>query len=291
MKSLLYKLKRKTLSEKITYILYFAFFAFFSFVLLYPFYLVFINSLKSAAEYFSNNYLLPQQWYFENYIKVFVDFKYRDSNYLDMFINSLWITSVRIFVTVLSSAFLAYAVSMFRFPGKEFLYALVIFIQTVPIVGTGAAGYKLLSSLGMVNNPALIWMAWASGFDFAFLVFYAAFRGISIYYSESAEIDGASNLQIMFKIVFPQIFPVIAAIAITSSIDVWNDYAMVMIYLRDFPNLAYGLFVFNTESGFVENSQTIFYAAVCVSVLPPVILYAANQNLILKNMTAGGLKG
>ena len=64
-----------------------------------------------------------------------------------------------------------------------------------------------------------------------------------------------------------------------------------MIYLRESPNLAYGLYVFNADSRFASNSKPVYFAAAVISSLPIIILYACSQNLILTNMTAGGLKG
>lgn len=208
-----------------------------------------------------------------------------------MLFNSLWILVVKVFVNVMSSVLLAYGIAKFRFPGKDFIYAVVIFANTIPIIGSGAAGYKLLRDLNMINNPFTIWISWAGGFDFAFIVFYGTFKGISGNYSEAAKIDGASNLRVMLSIVFPQAFPSIVAIAITQAITVWNTYSISMLYLRDYPTLAYGLYIFDQEKNYVENSGPIFFAAALISCIPVIILYASNQKLLLTNITAGGLKG
>lgn len=208
-----------------------------------------------------------------------------------MLFNSVWITVVKVTVNILASTFLAYAVARFRFPGRNFLYAVVIFSQTIPIIGTGAASYKLFTQLGFINNPFLMWIAWFSAFDFAFIVLYGTFRGISPTYSESAKLDGADNLTVLFKIVMPQAFPCIAALAIQESITVWNDYTTSLIYLRDYPNIAYGLFVTEKSISYFYNARALYSAVVCISMIPILILYACSQKLILTNMNAGGLKG
>ena len=186
---------------------------------------------------------------------------------------------------------IAYAVARFRFPGRDFLYGLVIFAKTIPIIGSGPAEFKLISSLGMVNNPALIWLAWAGGFDFAFIVLYGTFKGISQTYSEAAKIDGANNLYVLFNIILPQATPAIIALSIEEAIGIWNNYGTVMIYLREYPNLAYGLYLFSAESNYIVDSKPIYFAAVVISSIPPIVLYMANLNKILTNITTGGLKG
>jgi ABC-type glycerol-3-phosphate transport system permease component len=226
---------------------------------------------------------------FSTYARIFTDeFSVGGVTYIGMLVNSLWIVIVKVIVNVASCAMLAYGIARFRFPGKEFLYVIVIFVNTIPIIGSGPAAFKLLNALNMVNNPMTIWISWASGFDFAFIVLYGYFKGVSPSYSEAAYIDGAGELKTFFSIVLPQVVPCLVAIMITQAIGVWNDYGTVMIYLRDTPNLAYGLYEFNQTIGV---SRPLFFAAATISAIPIIVLYACTQNLIMTNMTAGGLKG
>jgi ABC-type glycerol-3-phosphate transport system permease component len=193
--------------------------------------------------------------------------------------------------------FVGYNLAKFRFPGKSALYALLIFTQTIPIMGTGAASFKLKYDLNMINNPATIWLSWAMGFDYSAFILFGSFQGISKSYSESAEIDGANEWQIFFKIIFPQVFPVIVALLVSNFVTKWNDYTMSQITLNKYPNLAYGLYTFEKASIYGNDSimatygNGIYYAALVLTALPGVILYATFQNLIIKNMTVGGLKG
>ena len=278
-------------SEKITAILFFVLFVVIAFLCIYPMFWAINNSLKSFDAYNKDSFSITSEWAFVNYIRVFSEFSYDEVNYFGMLINSLWIVVVKVFVNVASSAMLAYAIARFRFPGKEFLYVVVIFVNTIPIIGSGPAAFKLLDWLGMVENPLTIWISWASGFDFAFIVLYGYFKGVSPSYSEAAYIDGAGELRTFFTIILPQVVPCLVAIMITQAIGVWNDYGTVMIYLRQSPNLAYGLYMFNADSRYAEESKPVYFAAAVISAVPIIVLYACTQNLILENMTAGGLKG
>ena len=291
------RFKSKSKSEKVALCIFFVFFLSMTVIYIYPIFSIFLNSFRRFEE-FEEISVNPNAspftwpiWQTKSWSEVFTVFKYKNYTYLDMLFNSVWITAVKVTVNILASTFLAYAVARFRFPGRNFLYAVVIFSQTIPIVGTGAASYKLFTQLGFINNPSLMWIAWFSAFDFAFIVLYGTFRGISPTYSESAKLDGANNLTVLFKIVMPQAFPCIAALAIQQSITVWNDYTTSLIYLRDYPNLAYGLFVTEKSISYIENARALYSAVVCISMVPILILYACSQKLILTNMNAGGLKG
>ena len=272
-------------------------FVVFAFAYIYPLIWAIINSLKSMKEYATDSLALPQDWLFGHYLDVFTEFQAvplsggEPFKYMDMLFNSLWILVVNVFVNVASSTLLAYALARFRFPGKDFLYGVVIFANTIPIIGAGPAAYKLAVGMNLVNNPAGIWLMWASGFDFAFIVLYGYFKGVSPSYSESAKIDGANNMTILLQVILPQVTPCIVAIAITQATGVWNNYSISMLYMRDYPNLAYGMYLFKDSTFLVKDSMPIYFAAAVISSLPVIILYTCSQDLILNNMTTGGLKG
>lgn len=293
------KFRKSPLSLKIIYVCFFVLFLIFAVVYVYPIFWAVINALKSEPEFADNSLGLPPSWRFENFWRVFSDFKVSGTDiqgkdtyfYFDMLFNSLWILVVNVTVNVASSALLAYALARFRFPGKNFLYTVIIFANTIPIIGAGPAKYKLAADLNMTNNPFTIWLMWASGFDFAFIVFYGYFKGISASYSESAKIDGANNWTVLVKVILPQIIPCIVAVAVTQAIGVWNNYSISMIYLPIYPNLAYGMYIFKDYVGYVKDPMNIFFATTVVSSIPIIVLYACSQNLILTNMTTGGLKG
>ncbi len=293
------KFKNTPLSAKIIYVAFFIFFFVFALVYIYPIFWAILNSLKTKTAY-SNDSLafptgMPEWWHYRS---VFTEFRVVASNgstiyYAEMLLNSLWILVLNVFVNVCSSAILAYALARFRFPGKNLLYSVVIFANTIPIIGAGPAAYKLIAvQLQFINKPWLIWLTWASGFDFAFIVFYGYFRGVSNSYSESAKMDGANNFTIFLRIILPQVIPCIVAVAITQAMGVWNNYSISMIYLTDYPNLAYGMYLFEDNKFLIEtDSINIYFAAAVVSCIPIIVLYASTQNLILTNMTTGGLKG
>ena len=290
------KFKNSPISVKIIYIAFFAIFTFFALLYLFPLAWAILNSLKANDE-LADSLAMPKKWLWWHYRAVFTEFQVvtqtggEPLKYFDMLFNSLWILVVNVFVNVASSALLAYALARFRFPGSKFLYSVVIFANTIPIIGAGPAQFKLADTMGLINNPGLIWMMWASGFDFAFIVLYGYFKGVSRSYSESAKIDGANNWTIFIKVILPQVTPCIVAIAITQATTVWNNYSICMLYMRDYPNLAYGMYEFKTNSFGGEDSTNIYFAAAVISSLPIIVLYTCSQNLILNNMTTGGLKG
>ncbi len=286
--------KRKSLSEKITYCVFFVFFFVMAIVFLYPIFATLINSFRTSANYADptrSAFDFPDVWYTDSWGSVFSDFIVNEVGYFGLLWNSIWMLVLRVVLATMSSACLAYAVARFRFPGKNLLYALVIFKQTIPIFGAGAAGFKLFTALNMINNPTVYWIAWCSGFDYEFIILYGAFKSISPTYSEAAKIDGANNLTVLVKIIFPQALPCIMALAINQAMGIWNDFNTSLIYMPRYPTMAYGLYIFQKDCWYLPNSTAIHSAALIISLLPVVILYTCSQKLLLTNMTVGGLKG
>lgn len=273
--------------------LFFVFFLFEAVVNFYPFLWTINNSLKTFEEFSeSPTTAITSTWAFSNYLKVFDQFTVNGTvRYAEMLWNSVWQTGVFLVVNLSSSMFVAYALAKFRFPCKNLLYAILIFVQTIPIIGTGAAAYKLRFELGMINNPALIWICWASGFDYSAFVLYGTFQGVSGSYSESAELDGANEFDILFKIIFPQVFPAMLALMVTNFVSRWNDYSFTQVNLNNYPNLAYGMFLYQTASNWSADGKVVYYASLIMSAVPGVLLYACFQGLIINNLTVGGLKG
>lgn len=293
----------KTLSEKLTFILYFVFFVVMALITLYPIYSAILISFTSISNIVSKEitsfwdffhiYGKPQ---FDSWANVVNEFSVTtdigDQNLLNMLVNSIWFTIAKVSLSLMASFILAYAVAKFNFPGKGLIYVVAVFVQTIPLFGTGSASYKLFDALNMVNNPALFWFAWVTGFDFTFIIMHGTLTGISDSYSESAKIDGANNMTIFLKIIIPMVAPVLLALFISNSLTVWNDYSTIMVYLKDYPTLSYGLYVFQTgESIYAKNAPAIQNAATIISALPIILIYSFSQKLILTNISVGGLKG
>ena len=277
---------------KLTLILFFLYFFAQALISLYPFFWAFNNSLKTVDEYYASTSAITTSWTFTNYVVMIDMFKVGNIGMGTMLFNAIWQTFLYLFVNLMSSAFVAYALAKFRFPGSEFLWGFLIFIQIIPIFGTGASSYKLFYELNMVNNPWLIWIGWSGGFDYSAFILYGTFRGIDGAYSESAKLDGANNWQIFMKLIFPMAFPAMLALMVTNFVGRWNDYTTAQIYLPDYPNLAYGVFAYKKSSQYDPNgSITAYLAATLVTALPGVIIYTAFQNTIMKNIVVGGLKG
>ena len=286
------KFLKYSIPAKIFIILFFLYFLFQLVVHVYPFLFVLNNSLKTAEEIYQDSMALTKTWSFSNYLVMFQKFQVRGGIYFEeLLFNSVWQTVLWLLSNIASSVLVAYILAKYRFPGHGLVYGILIFIQTIPILGSGAAAYKLLHALGMINNPAWIWFYWCNGFDYSAFILYGTFKGVSKSYSESAKLDGASNVKVFFSIMLPMMFPAIIALLVTNFLTMWNNYTTSQINLSKFSNLAYGIYIFQRDALYMEEGDTVFYTALVASSIPGLVIYLSMQNLIVKNLSVGGLKG
>ena len=278
----------------IIFTVFFVVFVVYSFLCLYPIFFCLTNSMKSVAEYYApdgGTFALPEQWGFHYYRDIIESFHVGEVTFWEMILNSVYQAFGYQILNILASIFVAYPLARYNFPLKKFFYGLLIFKITIPIIGGGAAGYKLLRALGMINNPATFALTFFMGFDLNALIMYGYFKGISKEYDEAAYIDGANRLQTLFRVVLPQAMPCIIALYVSCVMGRWNDYSTPLIYLPKFPNLALGIFEFEKSALFIRNGTAMFFGAVILSSIVPLGLFAAAQKLMLTNVSVGGLKG
>lgn len=275
--------------EKIVLGVVSAIFILYSFTLIYPFVWSLFTSLKTQIEYKNNIFGFPQNATFDNIIKALKTKDGTGTNLIGMFINSIWSSLLCTLCGTITATMTAYVVTKYRFVGSKLFLPVAIILQTLPLVGTMPAMFAMVKFLGMYNNPFLFWIAWCSGFGFSFVVLCGYFKSISWDYAEAAFIDGASHYNVLFKIMIPLAFPAIFSLFLVGFINSWNDYYTMYLYLPKFPTLAVGIYRWK-EIAAQNGGTPVYMAALIVSVIPVLILYACFQKTIMSASLGGGIK-
>lgn len=288
MKKSNYTKVKRSRSEIVVLGIFFVIIALHAISLMYPLVWTFLNALKTNKMFEESSLSLPDPVMWKNFAEAFKKINIEGVSLLSMLINSVWICVEGIGVNILASLLVAYPIARYRFPGRDLLYALAIFSMTIPLVGTGTISYRLQYNLGMIDNPFWIWFAWFTGFNGNFLILYGCFKTISKTYAEAAYIDGANEVQVFLKVMLPQARPTITAMTVLGLIGMWTNYSVSLITLPSYPNLALGIFLF---SDMVVASKPLYFAAICITMLPILILYACCQKSIMSNFSVGGIKG
>ncbi len=189
--------------------------------------------------------------------------------------NSLLLAIGTMLLVTASAALAAYALSRVRVPGRDvLLYVLLLFSSVVSGTAAMVPLFQLVFMIGLINTRIGVVLVLAGGLlPAAIFILKDFLDGLPASYEESARIAGASALQTMRDVVVPLIRPGLAVIAVWTIVNVWGDFLIPFILLRD-PDLAPAavvMFNFYTEGGLAD--LALLSAFSFLYSLPVVLLY------------------
>lgn len=268
----------------------------FTFIVLLPFYVMFITSIKNSAEAGNVEFTWwPKQGVtFEAYELIFTERFFNAITVFEAFLNTLWLSVWPTFVTVLVSAISAYAFAKLEFKLKKQLFGLLLLTMMVPGCVTLTSSYLLFDAIDWTRTylPLLV----PSFFGGAGIVFFLRqyFAGIPNDLLGSAKIDGVGTMGIFFKIVVPVAIPAFTAQLILTFVARYNDYMGPLLYLY-YPEDFTQQLVLSTFNGslMTEPVNPALVSAACMfSIAPLLILYFMLNKVILSGISmSSGLKG
>lgn len=287
---------KKSLQERLVHYIVFPILLLWAVTLLYPFFWAFINSFKSAGEFFENSFSFPDKWLFSNWAEALRTLEVPKTNPLktasmyEMILNSVWWMFGSVLISTAVTVMMAYALAKYNFKLGKILHAFSLVVMTISVVGAFPAQYALFNKLQLINSPVMLVTAAGCIGGSSLLIYYSFFKNISWSYAEAVFIDGGGHWTVFLKIMIPQAMPIIAAMSVIGCIGIWNDYFTALIYLRDFPTLATGLYLMSVTSTTVNN-KPLYFAAVLISAIPIFIIFMIFQDKIMTSVSMGGLKG
>lgn len=202
------------------------------------------------------------------------------------------------FFAALVPCITAYFVAKFNYKFSKVLYAVVIIVIIVPVIGNLPSTYRVLHALNLYDNILGMYLCKAHFVNMWFLVFYAAFKGIPNDYMEAAYIDGASEFRVMVSIMLPLVRNAFFTVVLIFFVDLWNDYQTPALFLPSHRTLAYVIGTFQ-EMGEIYTTDNVWkfrevpfqMAASAIMTLPTLILFVAFREKLMGNLTMGGIKG
>lgn len=257
-------------------------------LVIFPFYLTVVSSLKDSSDIFSNFFGLPKRLVWENFSYVL-----SRPDFMIALKNSSIITGVSLIAMIFFLPMCSYAISRRRSNSKfyNFLYYFMVAGIFVPFQVKMLPIVKLMSQMGLMNRlGAILFYIGNSTCEGIFLMV-GYLSTIPTDLEEAAYIDGATTNQVFRLIVRPIMKPIISTVVIKNSLWIWNDYFMPSLVLNQ-SNLNRTLtlyqYSFRTEN---TTNFTIVFAVMLLSILPIFILYCIFQKKIVAGMMEGAVKG
>jgi multiple sugar transport system permease protein len=257
-------------------------------VMVAPLLWTFSTSLKTRDGVFA----LPPQWIpdpfvWENYLRI-----WSAGPLLTGIQNSLIVACTVTVVGTLFSALAAFAFAKMRMPFKNVIFLSLLAALMVPFPTLMIPQFTMFASIGWVDTllPLIVPFVFGNIIMIFFLRQYLSSVPDSII--EAARIDGASFIQIFFKLIFPIIKPAIAAQFILWFMAVWNDYLAPIIYLNSPEVQTLQLVIANFNAQYaIQTDYPLIMAASFVALLPVLIVFIVFQRQIIESIALTGSKG
>jgi len=291
---------RETKTDRTFTIFNYVFLTIVALLVIYPLVFVVSASLSNPQYVISGEmWLWPKEFTLEAYEKVF-----KNQAIINGFVNTLKYTVFGTILNVIMTILAAYPLSRRDLKGRGVIMAFIIF--TIFFSGGLIPTYLLIRDLGMLDtfwvmiipNAVAVWNI---------IIMRTFFQAIPQELEESAKMDGSGNFRILWSIVLPLSFPVIAVMVLFYSVGHWNSYFQALIYLQDenkFPLqliLRQILIQGQTDDMIQATSESFLaqqlsveglkYAVLIVANLPMLMLYPFLQRYFVKGVMIGSLKG
>ena len=238
------------------------------------------NQMKFPIEWIPNPPTLS------NFQKIFVD---PQLPIVRWFVNSLLVATVGTAIIVFLSSLSGYAFARLEFPGKGFLFSLLIFSLMIPSAVTLIPAFLLLRDLKLLNTYHAIWWPAAASVTGIFLM-RQHFFSIPGELEDAARVDGASRFRIYWQICLPLVRGAMVALFIFAFLGLWNDlfWPLIVLSERAALTLPVGLLVIQ-QGSYIQRG--LAFAGAFIASMPVLIFYAIFQRKIIAGIVTAGLAG
>lgn len=254
-----------------------------------------ISASLNPANTLANQQLIPRNMSFQNYIDLLND---PIHPFLRWVWNSIKVSSISAILAVSITSFNAFAFSRFRFKGRHSLLVTILLVQVFPNMLSMVALFLLLQQignyipwLGLNSQGGLILVYLGGALGVNTWLMKGFFDSIPRDLDESAKIDGASQWQIFWKIVFPLVRPILAVVTVLTFISSYSDVVLARVLLQSNEQFTLGVGLWLFISGQYTEKWGLFAAGALMGALPIMLLYMLMQDHIVGGLTQGAIKG
>lgn len=257
------------------------------FLIVFPLVWMLPSAFKDKRELFSlPNHFLPKTFSFDNFKEVFHLY---DINFTASLFNTLGVAVTAVVISLVINMLAAYAFARLEFPGKDFLFGLVMLSMFIPGVTILMTSVRLVSAMQMLDTFLVLVLPGAAN-AYNIFFFRQFFLGLPSSLEEAAILDGSTQFGIFFKIFIPLSVTPMVIIGISVFMGYWNSYLWPTLTVINNTNLRQVMQVLRILSGSKANDYGVVVAASLISLIVPVTLFAVFQKYIMQGIAISGIK-
>lgn len=260
-----------------------------------PFVFIIAGSLATEEELTRRSFFIwPETLSLESYAAIF-----STPTFIRSLVVTIGVTAVGTLIQLAITVCMAYPLAKRGLPGRNMIISLIIF--TMVFSAGMIPTFLLVKDLGLLNTWwALILPAAVN--PFSLIIIKNFFQELPIELEESAKIDGATELRILWSILLPLSKPVLATFALFYAVGIWNDFMSPLLYLSDSSmwtlqmflrqvTVAANVAVDNPDPNYIAPAQGIKFAVIVVATIPILLFYPFLQKHFAKGILIGSVKG
>jgi multiple sugar transport system permease protein len=255
---------------------------------IFPLYWQIATSVRSDVDLYSPTVaLVPQAVTVDHYAKIFSP----TSPFSGQFMNSVWVALGTTVVAIAVGSMAGYALTRLRFFGRVGLARVLVYAYLAPGTILFIPLFVMMNNLNLRDSLIGLTLAHLTfAVPFATWMLMGYFKTIPVELEESAMVDGASRLTVLWRIVMPLAAPAMVVVAVFAFTLSWNEYlyALVLVQARDKMTAPIGLTSYVVGDVFYWGQMM---AAATVMSVPPLLLYLFGQRWVVAGWTAGAVKG
>lgn len=254
-------------------------------VILLPMLFVLWLSFKSLTGIIAHPFSPPSSPDVQNYSQAWTS-----GDLLAYLINTVIISVSSVAIILLFSSLAAFAISRFRFKGDQALYLFFLAGLALPIQIIALPIFVLMRQLNLLNNLlSLVLVYSAGGLAFGVFLLVNFMRNIPRELEDAAYVDGASSLQVYWRVVMPLVRPALSIVAIFNFLTAWNGFFFPLILINNPDRMPVALGILQFAGVYLSQYNLMFAALVVVSI-PTLVAFIVVSRQFRRNMLAGGLK-
>ena len=253
---------------------------------IFPLLWMVLASLKTQETIFKDFSLIPREFHFENYYTAWVQ-----GGFGRYFLNSIFYTAAVVFGIVIVSSMAAYAFSRLKFPGRSFLFYMLMAAMMIPLPGSFVPLFVLMTKLRLLNTEIGYILCMINvGLSTSIFLLKTFFDKMPKELEDAARIDGCSKLGIWWNVALPLSKPVLAVVVIFNALNVWNEYILALLLFNDKLKMPLQVAIVRFHGEFITQ-YPLLMAGLTITAIPIILAYLAMQKYIIKGVTQGALVG